>query len=181
MAIKLHLRSSLRNQRGVALIMALVFLLMLNIIAISAMSTTALGEKMAGNMGNKNIAFQAAESALMAAETWIRSQINKPVFDPGITSDGLHLSSVTSTPVWDGSTGIWSSTDVVRYSGLSNVNTQPAYIIEDLGEFTDSDGSLVLPGNYKSAGKNLFRITARGTGGTDAAVSVVQSVYEKRF
>lgn len=172
---------SFRSQRGVALIMAMIFLLLATLLGVTAMSTTALGERMAGNMSNKNLAFQAAESALIAAETWIRSQINKPVFDPGNIADGLHLPSTTSTPVWDVSTGIWSSTDVVAYSGLSTVNTQPAYIIEDLGEVADVSGSLVLPGNYKSSGKNLFRITSRGTGGTDTAVATVQSVYEKRF
>ena len=57
----------------------------------------------------------------------------------------------------------------------------PKYIIEDLGEIQDTGGSLSLPSNYKSSGKNLFRITARGKGGTDAATVMVQSTYEKRF
>jgi type IV pilus assembly protein PilX len=169
------------NQQGVALIMALVFLLMLTLLALTAMNTAALEEKMAQNTGDKTVAFQAAESALIAGELWIAGQLNKPVFDPANTSDGLHLRSLTGTPMWDESTGVWSGTDTFAYTGLTGVSAQPRYLIEDLGEITDNKGSLVLPINYKSSGKNLFRITARGRGATDTAVAVVQSVYERRF
>ena len=172
---------SFAHQQGVALIMAMVFLLMMNLLALTAVNTAALEEKMANNTGDKNVAFQAAESALLAGEIWIGGQLNKPVFNPANTIDGLHLRSMTGTPIWDESTGVWSSTDTFSYAGLSGVSAQPRYIVEDLGEITDNKGSLVLPINYKSSGKNLFRITARGNGATGTSVTVVQSVYEKRF
>jgi Tfp pilus assembly protein PilX len=38
-----------------------------------------------------------------------------------------------------------------------------------------------MPSNYKSSGKNLFRVTARATGKSNNAVVMVQSTYEKRF
>lgn len=171
----------LPTQGGTVLVMAMTFLLILSLIGVTSMTTSALEERMAGNMGDKNIAFQTAESALVAAEIWIGSQLNKPVFDPVVTSDGLHLPSTASTPVWDISTGIWSSADLFSYPTLNNVSAQPAYIIEDLGEVADSGGSLVLPANYKATGKNLFRVTARANGASIATVAMVQSVYEKRF
>ena len=61
------------------------------------------------------------------------------------------------------------------------VSQQPQFIIEDLGMIADNKGSLLMPANYKSSGKNLFRITARGTGSSSNAVVMVQSTYEKRF
>lgn len=176
-----HIRHSRPIQRGTALIMAMVFLLILTLIGVTSMTTAALEEKMAGNMGDKNIAFQTAESALVEGEIWVGSQMNKPIFDPAVTSDGLHLPSTTSTPVWHHSTGIWASTDLFSYPALNNVSVQPAYIIEDLGEIPDTGGSLVLPANYKATGKNLFRITVRASGRSDSTVAMVQSVYEKRF
>lgn len=169
------------KQRGVALVMAMIFLLLLTMLAVSAIGTSILEERMAGNMGNSNVAFQAGESALVAGEVWIGSQLNKPVFDPANVSDGLHLRSLTSTPAWDSSTGVWSSSDVFSYSGLNGVAAQPNYIIEDLGEISDGKGSLVMPSNYKSSGKNLFRVTARATGTESSAMVYLQSVYEKRF
>lgn len=175
--------ASVHKQFGVALVMALVFLVILTILGIAAMSSTNLQEKMAGNQKDRNLAFQAAETALIKGEYWIGSQTAMPIFDDTATSDGLHHPSTTSTPKWDDSTSsnVWTGNDNVSYSGLSRVSSQPKYIIEDLGEIQDSGGSLALPNNYKSTGKNLFRITARGKGGTDAATAMVQSTYEKRF
>ena len=169
------------TQGGTVLIMAMTFVLILSLIGVTSMTTTALGEKMAGNMGDKNIAFQAAESALLAGEVWIGSQMNKPVFDPTDGTDGLHLPSTTSTPVWDDSTGVWSSNDLFSYSALNNVSAQPTYVIEDLGQIPDNGGSLVLPANYKATGKNIFRVTARANGASNTSIAMLQSVYEKRF
>ncbi len=175
------LTSPFPAQRGVALVLAMIFLLLATLLAVTAVTTSMLEERMAGNMGNSNVAFQAAESALVAGEVWIGSQINKPVFDPANTTDGLHLRSLTSTPVWAASTGVWSSTDVFTYSGLTSLAAPPSFIIEDLGELADTKGSLVMPTNYKSSGKNLFRVTARATGSEQSAMLQLQSVYEKRF
>ncbi len=62
-----------KQQSGVALVIGLVMLLLLTIIMLSAVQVTLLEEKMAGNMKNTNIAFQAAESALREAEARISS------------------------------------------------------------------------------------------------------------
>ncbi len=62
---------SLPNQRGMALIMALVILLILTILGVTAMTTSSLEEKMSGNIQEQNRAFQAAESG-----------INKVLVDP---------------------------------------------------------------------------------------------------
>ncbi len=169
------------KQQGVALIIALIFLLLMNLLAVAAVGMTELGERMAGNLSDKNTAFQAAESALVGGEVWIGGQLNKPVFDPANTGDGLHLPSLSAVQVWEESTGVWSSADVLNYAGLQGVSQQPHFIIEDLGVIPDNKGSLVMPSNYKSSGKNLFRVTARATGKTNTAVVMVQSTYEKRF
>ncbi len=58
-------------QRGMALIMALVILLILTILGVTAMTTSSLEEKMSGNIQEQNRAFQAAESG-----------INKVLVDP---------------------------------------------------------------------------------------------------
>ena len=53
-----------RGQRGAALIMALVILLILTILGVTAMSTSSLEQKMAGNIQDLTRAFQAAESGI---------------------------------------------------------------------------------------------------------------------
>lgn len=174
-------------QRGFVLIMALVFMVLLTIIALTAMSTTSLEEKMAGNSKDRNLAFQSAETALLTGENWINAQISKPVFPNN--ASGLYVKSTTGTDVWDSVN--WAGTsNLVVYpntptqtvsGGLPNINTQPKYIIEDLGEVPETGGSKVLPGSYKGKGNTVVRITARGTGGTDAAQVMVQSTYSRPF
>lgn len=177
------------RQQGVALIMALVFLVILTIMGLAAMGTTSLEEKMAGNAKDRNLAFQAAETGLLAGENWINAQINKPGFPNNAA--GLYLPSASTTPAWDDSSLNWSGTsNLVVYpntptatasGGLAKINTQPKYIIEDLGEVPEKGGSKVLSTNYKGKGNTVVRITSRGTGGTDAAQAMVQSTYSRAF
>ena len=182
-------RFSPPRQRGVALVMALVFLLLLTILGIAALNTTSLEEKMAHNVKDRNLAFQAAESALIVAENWVYAQIGKPVFPNNPI--GLYTpvtSDTDANPNWKDST--WSTNNVVTYpstpgqtvsGSLGKIQTQPKYIVEDMGEIPESGGSLVTTSSYKSKGTTVVRITARGTGGTNAAVVMVQSTYSRAF
>ena len=64
----------LDNQRGWVLVVGLVILVMLTILSMALMKTTRLEEKMAGATRDMNLSFQAAETALRAAETFIESK-----------------------------------------------------------------------------------------------------------
>lgn len=173
-------------QRGVALVLALVFLLLLTLIGITALNTTSLEEKMAGNVKDRNLAFQAAESALALGENWLYTQLGKPIFPN--TGIGLHTPATGTTENWDDNTN-WSSKSVTYpnlpgQSGsgtLGKINTQPKYMIEDMGEVPESGGSLVLSSSYKGKGTTILRVTTRGTGGTDAAVVMLQSTYSRDY
>ena len=59
--------SGLNNQTGVVLVMALVMLTVLTLIGVSSMSSSTLEMKVAGNMQQHNVAFQAAQSRLAFA------------------------------------------------------------------------------------------------------------------
>lgn len=52
------------RERGIALVTALIILLILTIIGITALNTSALQGRMAGGIQDSTFAFQAAESAL---------------------------------------------------------------------------------------------------------------------
>lgn len=161
---------SRKRERGVALVMAMVFLMLLTIVALASVNSSSLEEKMAGNTQDRNIAFQAAETALVKAEEWIRTQPSAPA--TASPSTGLYDPSSTTTPVWN-TANLWTSANVVRYpctpttpsgcgTGLERVGTQPKYIIEIMGV----------------AGSNrVFRITARGTGASDNSVVMLQSTF----
>ena len=119
------------NQRGWVLVVGLVVLVMLTILSMALMKTTRLEEKMAGATWDMNLSFQAAETALRAAETTIESQ----------TAD------------WDGAEEIDN------------------YVIEKLNKFDDGDDTE----------PTVFRVTVRGTGGTNNRATLLRSHYAKVF
>jgi type IV pilus assembly protein PilX len=71
-------RSVPARQRGVALVIALVVLLILTIIGVSALVSTALEGMMAGNVQEQNRAFQAAEVGIDAALANPNSYVSSP-------------------------------------------------------------------------------------------------------
>ncbi len=59
----LSARGQVRREQGIALVIALVFLLMLTILGVAVMDTASLEGRMSGNTQEMNRAFHAAESA----------------------------------------------------------------------------------------------------------------------
>lgn len=178
----LTLASSLSKPRqsGAALIVSLLFLVMLTLVGISAMTTTTLEEKMSANARDYNVAFQSAEAALRDAWTDINSARISRVTGFGTScAEGLcERSSTTSIPVWNSIN--WSASGLsVPYGsktgavllpvGPGGATTLPRYILE---AFVDPKSSLVI-------GKQtyLYRATARGYGASDAAQVTVQTTY----
>ncbi|MCF5678971.1 pilus assembly PilX family protein, partial [Pseudomonas syringae] len=60
------------KQRGMVLLVSLVFLLLLTLLGISSMQNATLQEKMAGSVMVRNQSFQMAEAALRLGESEIK-------------------------------------------------------------------------------------------------------------
>lgn len=181
-----------QKQSGIALAIALIFLLLMTIIGVSAMSTTALQEKMAGNLKDKHWSFNQAESGITEGERILCEDYTSriPNIDPANATDGLYRTSNTGTPVWQ--TVDWSSgTDLFEHDswpGSTNYISDPGrqfiaapakFIIEEVQEVKDGlEGSF----GYSNTGKSrmLYRVTSRGVGGTVNAVSILQSTFAKK-
>ena len=103
------------RQHGVALIMAMVFLMILTIIGVTVMSTTSLQEKMAGNVQDKHSAFQAAESALRAAESLVETWAAKPT-DFVNNTNGYYMPQPGSELPW------WESIDWTPNAGAARTS-----------------------------------------------------------
>jgi len=143
--------------------MALLMLLVLTLMGVATMNTTTLEEKMAGNARERNLAFQAAESALRAGEDYVLNTAVLPTFT---NTGGLYITDNDTypTPWWERVN--WSSGTAVRThnAGLTQVANQPKYIIEQYQSYNDA-GTI----------RTVYRVTARGTGGTNFAIAMVQS------
>lgn len=176
-------------QSGFVLAMSLVFLLLLTILGVTAMSTTSLEEKMAHNIKDKNLSFHASESAVKHAETWLDDPNVKPQPDiAASTVDGIHNAwNPPTAPFWKSLNWI-SDSDIVSYptrpdastsgGNLFGVASQPRYILE-LIHVGDCPSVTMNIKEYGTKQCQVFRITGRGVGGTNTAVSMVQTTYKK--
>lgn len=180
------------KQKGSVLILSLMILVVLTIIGVSSMSSSSLQERMAGNFRDREIAFQAAEMALAAAEDFVTSDINTANLD----GDGLYTNSngPTSQNAFTGNgssiTNWWTDPDSLVLGAdtgttIDEVRTQPRYTIEVRGEVGEDDGTDINIGGYgeSTGGGQItsFRVTARGTGKSDNTVVILQSNYGKRL
>lgn len=169
-----------RREAGAVLIVGLIMVLLISIIALSAIRSSNLQEAMAGNMRDRNIAFQAAESALVVGESEV------DVYSAGIVCSGKSTCYLRNTQPYqspkdsviylDGD----AFDDLARQSGLTleGVEKEPTFMIEELTLFTPNEGSSLEKG---SGITDLvpYRITAKGTGlGSDTTV-IVQSIYNR--
>lgn len=166
------------RQRGAALIISLMILIVMTLIGITGMGTSSLEEKMAGNSRDQALALQAAEAALREGEDYYEDTI----VSIGAAFDGSNagLYPMGSNPdIFADAT--WSNSRT--YSGsIDGVAAQPAYIIELLGEVSSSTDDINITGYGESSGVGdlvAARITARGTGGTNGAVVYLQTTYGK--
>jgi len=163
--------SGKRQQTGITLIICMIVLLVITLMGLSSIRDTSMEERMAGNLRNRNLAFQAAESALREAEVLVAGEL--------LNFNGTNGLYQPLSPIWGTHAGSWGIPSAVRtFSGsLSGVASQPVYIIEELEPAEPS--SSAAAGQAQNVGNGgKFRITARAVGSTDTAVVILQSVYK---
>ncbi|MBF0270707.1 MAG: hypothetical protein HQL98_01345 [Magnetococcales bacterium] len=164
------------SQQGSVFVIALVLLGILTILGITGAKNTALEESMVGNTRDRQLAFQAAEAALLAGERLVEN--GHPPFTSSCES-GFCTQGCPSQPRWnDPALNLWNTPSRHRTHALtlSGVRTPPAFIVEDLCEFGSKAWRDANPG-WTDLPQRLYRITALGTGGTDQAKVMLQSTY----
>lgn len=176
---------TLTRQAGVALITAMIFLVVLTLLATAGMRGTLLQERMAANARNHDMAFEAAEAALRDAIFKVQSGAIIPTsgFTTPCSASGLCLPSTIGTDNW---TSVFpfgqttSSSTAATYSGtaLTSVAIPPQYIVELLPNTTIPAGySQGIGRSTPSGTATPYRITARGWGMTAEAQATTQATY----
>lgn len=173
------LRSTGPRQRGAVFIVGLIVLLVMTLLATTAMRSSLLEERMTGNTQDSSVAFQAAEAALREGERLLE----QPVL-PGFSGTaGLYPppASPTDPPRWR--TVDWDSTTAVRlYQGFegapgSLAQASARYFVEELPLVVGPGESLSADSPMDEIG--FYRITARGRGITGDAVATLQTTYKR--
>ena len=172
---------SLQRQSGAALIISMLLLIIMMLLGTSAIRTTTLEERMAGNLRDHGLAFQAAETALRDAEDFIESQPDLSLFTG---NGGLYGLTHNEPTVWF-DVNQWSSSAAKTFSGaLPKLSAQPKFMAKVVVERQGDSEELNFLGYGRrplGAGSAVFRITARGTGGSDNSQVVLRSHYGRNF
>jgi type IV pilus assembly protein PilX len=173
--------SSLRSQRGIALFISLVLLLVLTIIGVSSVQTSTLETRMARNDHDVLLAFEAAESALRDSEAFLETVVTTNVFTTG-GANGLWATPDLGDPsrwedpdIWTGDGSVEAPTDVGTI-----VAAPPRYFIEHIATIEREENAYQIDDPYALTATDrveIFRITALGTGGTPNARVVLQTTY----
>jgi type IV pilus assembly protein PilX len=171
----------MRNQRGVALFISLVLLLVLTIIGVSAVQTTSLEERMARNTNDSVLAVESAEVALRTAEGFLRANVNSTALFPAAGNNGLwKASDYLQDERWE-QANIWTGNNSVALpaNSVGGVAEQPRYIIEWVATVQRSENPYQMNQSYATLFDRIeiFRITARGVGGTPNARVMLQSTF----
>jgi type IV pilus assembly protein PilX len=183
-------RSPGRKERGTALIFALVMLLLLTILGITAITTSSLQEKMAGNMRDQYMAQQAGDSILFDGQALVFNQQTRPVPscppDPTakvwdsacLPADVAAFESLATGPNWwlIASKSWWLATG--NFSGVNNTHTsqEPRFVVERI-QRVPLNAEI---GHKKTVDKYYFRTTGWAVGVSDYSRSLIQGVFSKR-
>lgn len=183
-----------KNNQGIILILTLVILLSLSVLSVIGIQTMILQETMAGNMRNRSLAFQAADSALRGAEGAIQAVISASgdtATNPTVTALNADFAAFATAGDFNFfADGTWAGR--TAYAGNGNefsalvaagqLAAVPQYIARYLGQLPIdlSQRPLTAPSANNNPPVSLydtFEIVSRGSGGTANVRVLLQSMY----
>ncbi len=168
------------QQRGAVMIVSLIMLVVITLLAVSAVQTSNLEVLMATNTQARASALANAENSLVDGELWIITNYpGTPLFDwsadaGAVDEDGMYtvgdIASTVDNIAWTVVPA--PGDDAVGYQLSPNGNQ---YTLEYLGPFTTLGSSLTV-GVPASNKRYLYRVTGRGAFGS-GGTRFVQSVF----
>ncbi len=160
-----------QRQAGVALVVALILLVIMTLVGLSALRTVTLEERMTAQTFDRSLSFQAAEAALREAELLVEATVPTPVALAPCVAGICGAPDPAATMRWaDAAFTGWQNATAVANGPIS---ITPQYIVEYLGNtFPCLPGTPALGNDCKR-----YRITARSNAGNDRAAVMLQSIF----
>ncbi len=165
-----------QDPRGVALVVALMMLVVMLVLGLTALRLSTTQERMTGYTLDRQLAFQAAEAALREIEARVENERPNAGTDctPTTTATAQTL-RVCPAPVASAAAR-WVSINAAQWGqatpvGPAGAQITPTYLIEHLGYAFACDASASATSNCRQ-----YRITVRAGGDTRAEV-MLQSLY----
>ncbi|BFI95602.1 MAG: PilX N-terminal domain-containing pilus assembly protein [Rhodanobacter sp.] len=180
------------GQRGVALAVALILLVVITLVGLAAVSGTMMQQRMSANFYDRAIAFQADEAAMRQAGLAIQKAAASAVapagfFDCSASSGNLCQSNPFNDPNVPSSNIFPVPT--AAFNAGNMVASQPQYIVQYLGRFAVPIPNVKVISSCSGYGPcapsqmaDFYRITARSGDPSaigDRAYVVLQSVFRE--
>lgn len=158
---------SARRQSGAVLVIGLIILVVLTMLGVQGMRTNVAQERMAGNMRERNLAFQAAESALRSGEA--QNPVN--ITDLQLLPNPIDVTDGANPDEWnDGTVSVVRGIGVVANFDAA-LDAAPVF---HMGPPEYIRVGLTLPPEFRL----IYPVTSRGVGGQATSVVVLQSGFE---
>lgn len=173
---------TINQEKGIALIVALILLVIATLTGLAGMRGTSLQEKMSANLNDRSIAMQSAEAGLAAAYNAITD-------NPSIGTDCS--SSTSNCPIVPANTFV--AGDSEGWTSATGINTElqadtpPEYFIQRLGIQENANIKAIQLANclqygspcYEDSLSHLYRVTARSStpsSNNDRAIVALSSI-----
>jgi len=161
-----------RDQAGVALIVVLILLIVMSILGIVIMRSSAMQERMSANLRDRSIGFQGAEGALRFAQDQVLGGAN---WDTRIPAAGDCANGICPT----GSDPIWVRVPAGTYDEVRLAGAIPEYWIEYLGVGPGYKGACDTVPVSVDCQSPMYRVTARSRGEGRADVVVQANIVSR--
>jgi type IV pilus assembly protein PilX len=182
---QLHVSS---HQRGAVLVVALLMLLVMTVLGVTAMQMSRSEERMAGNSRDINLAFQGAEAGLRDGEERLRPLLAAPTVCSTAPCN-FWAKDIMPADLRNQLLSWWTTNGreygVAGTQEVTDTTRDPRVVIEELGFLSDSLSP--PPGEYGAqSGRTFYRVTSGSTGAsaaalTDPPMAVLESTYAKRY
>ncbi len=186
---------AMKKQRGAALILGILLMLVMIMLGLTATSSAIMQEKIAGNFRDSSLAFQSTEAGARWGAAWLQS-LGAASGQPRPFPCSSSCSASAASAVWTTSqypaTFDWNSNgwtygqspttasvlsgyDAASVLAFLLVNTPPKFVLTEQFFARDDLASAA------ERGVVYYQVTARGTGQRARTTRVVSTLLAKRF
>jgi type IV pilus assembly protein PilX len=170
------------REKGMVLVVAMIMVLLMTIVGLAAIRGSSLQERMAGNMRDMQLRFQAAEAGLREGESHLldNNAAALPAFTDVVGNKGFRPNMNFIKPV-----STWDEADWEAHAAVATVNVNmaepPMYVVEEL-----KINPLLLAQMFGSGfdqgsdmEMEMYRVSSRYGDSGSGAISVLQSIYRR--
>ncbi len=173
--MKRHAQSSLpmrRRQRGVTLFIALIVLVAMTMAAVAMMRSVDTATVVAGNIGFRQSAVNAADQGVQASFAWLSATFTTSAINTDDAANG-YFSSVAAgeAPDWYTNSASWTNAFPVPLSCPATGSTTTdcagntvSYVIHRLCPVADCAPNATCPGGINICGQTLSSTAVSGEG-----------------